>query len=55
MRVRQLLSTGAIVLLLAIVFAAGWIFGKAGIGAHVDPRSLSDLERQFAERMHGRS
>jgi hypothetical protein len=53
MRVRRLLSTGAIVLLLAIMFAAGWVVAKTGIGAHVDPQSLTDLERQFTERMHG--
>src|ERR1700688_1790637 len=53
MRVRRLLSTAAIVLLLAIMFAAGWVVAKTGIGAHMDPRSLTDLERQFTERMHG--
>jgi hypothetical protein len=39
------------VLLLACAFAAGWIVGRTGIGAAVDPASLSDRERAFTERM----
>lgn len=42
----------AVVLALAI-FGGGWLIGRLGIGAVVDPASLTDVERQFAERMRG--
>jgi hypothetical protein len=35
------------------MFAGGWLAGRTGLGATVDPASLNDLERQFAERMRG--
>jgi hypothetical protein len=38
-------------LLLVAVFAGGWIVGRTGIGASVDPASLTDRERAFTERM----
>jgi hypothetical protein len=44
----------AIVLLLA-AFAGGWLSGRLGLGPAVDPASLTDLERQFSERMRGAS
>src|SRR5262245_40502470 len=40
----------ALVAVLAI-FAVGWFAGRLGIGSVVDPTSLNDAERQFAERM----
>ena len=40
----------AIVVLLAI-FAGGWLIGRMGIGSVVDPASLNEVERQFADRM----
>src|SRR5262245_30368966 len=40
----------AIVAVLAI-FVGGWLTGRTGIGSVVDPASLNDAERQFAERM----
>lgn len=52
-RTRRLLWAVGLTLLLLVVFAAGWIVGRTGIGSVVDPASLSDLERQFAERMSG--
>ena len=42
----------AVVALLAVVlFGAGWLVGRLGIGAVVNPDSLSVMERDFAERM----
>ncbi len=38
--------------LLAAMFGAGWIVASSGVGRSVDPASLSDLERDFAERMN---
>ena len=34
-----------------LLFAGGWLTGRLGIGTVVDPASLTDAERQFAERM----
>ena len=39
-----------LVVTLAVTFALGWAVGKTG-GEAVDPASLTDLERAFAERM----
>lgn len=39
------------VVLALVVFCGGWLVGRLGIGAVVDPASLTDVERQFAERM----
>jgi hypothetical protein len=36
-----------------VTFSAGWIVATLGIGAAVRPSSLSELERQFTERMRG--
>ena len=41
------------VLLLLVMFAAGWLVAKTGVGSRVDRASLSDLERQFTDRMKG--
>jgi hypothetical protein len=43
------------VLLMVIMFAVGWVVAKTGMGSAVDPASLTDLERQFTERMSGSS
>jgi hypothetical protein len=32
-------------------FVGGWFVGRLGIGSVVEPASLSDVERQFADRM----
>jgi hypothetical protein len=39
--------------LLVVLFGAGWVTGRTGIGSVVDPASLTDLERQFTDRMRG--
>ena len=41
-----------LVLLAAVLFAGGWLVGRSGIGSVVDPSSLTETERQFAESMH---
>ena len=43
-----LLAIGVLVLL---AFAGGWLIGFVRVGATVDAASLTDLERQFTERM----
>jgi hypothetical protein len=49
--VRRVLTIGMTVLLLLAIFAGGWVVGRLGIGSAVNPASLTDAERQFAERM----
>jgi len=41
----------ALVVVLVVTFAFGWMFAKTGVGQGVEPASLTDLERAFAERM----
>ena len=50
---RRMLWTGVLVVAGLGVFGAGWIAGRAGIGPVVEPASLTDAERAFAERMRG--
>jgi hypothetical protein len=40
-----------IALAVLAVFVAGWFVGRLGIGSVVDPASLTEVERQFVERM----
>jgi hypothetical protein len=49
--VRRILTAAAIVIVVAAIFAGGWLVGRLGIGSAVDHASLPELERQFAERM----
>jgi hypothetical protein len=49
--VRRVLGTVLAVVLVLAIFASGWLVGRLGIGAAVNPASLTDLERQFTERM----
>ena len=49
--VRRILGTTAVVVVLLAIFAGGWLVGRLGIGAAVNPASLTDVERQFSERM----
>ena len=48
---RGLLRIGAVVSLMALMFAVGWVVAKSGAGQGVDLASLTDLEREFTERM----
>jgi hypothetical protein len=40
-------------LLILVVFGAGWLAGTVGIGRRISPASLTDLERRFTDRMKG--
>ena len=42
---------GAAAVALAVMFALGWGVAKTGVGQAVPLESLTDLERDFAERM----
>jgi hypothetical protein len=51
-QVRRLVGFVAVVVVLILVFGGGWVTGRFGIGdTAVEPSSLSDLERQFTDRM----
>jgi hypothetical protein len=50
-QVRRILGFVLVVVVALLVFAGGWLVGRLGIGSVVDPASLADTERQFAERM----
>ena len=49
---KRVLKLVGFLLLLALVFGAGWVVAKAGIGSAVPLASLTDLERQFTEQMN---
>jgi hypothetical protein len=49
--VRRLLKLVVMVVLAIALFVGGWISGRLGIGPVVDAASLTDAERQFADRM----
>ena len=51
MTAKRVLGVAGLIVLLLIVFVGGWLTGRLGIGSVVDPASLTDLERQFTERM----
>jgi hypothetical protein len=51
--VRRALRLALALILLALTFAGGWLTGRLGIGSIVDPASMTDVERQFSERMQG--
>jgi hypothetical protein len=51
----RILRVAVTVLLMVVMFAVGWVVAKTGMGAGVDPASLTDLERQFTERLSGAS
>jgi hypothetical protein len=53
LRGRTIVKVSAALFLLILTFAVGWLTGRTGIGSVVDPESLSDAERAFAERMTG--
>jgi hypothetical protein len=50
---RKVVGGILVVLLLGAAFATGYLSGRAGVGTVVEPESLSDAERQFADRMRG--
>lgn len=52
---KRALRYAAVLVVFFVVFVAGWLTGRLGIGAVVEPASLTDVERQFADRMRGAS
>src|SRR5262245_58837319 len=50
-RTRRIVGTGLAILLLAATFVTGWLMGRLAIGSTLSAASLTDLERQFTERM----
>jgi hypothetical protein len=49
--VKRPLRIAAIAVGVLVAFAAGWVTGRTGIGAAVDPTSLAQHEREFRARM----
>jgi hypothetical protein len=47
----RVFKTVAGIVALVVVFGAGWLASITGTGQSVEPASLSELERAFAERM----
>src|SRR5688572_2095125 len=52
-RAKRWFSLVAVVGLLILTFAAGWIVAKTGMGSAIDPATLPALERRFVEQMQG--
>ena len=50
---RRWLKTVSLLILILVVFAAGWLVAKTGMGSAMDPASLPEVERQFVEKMRG--
>ena len=50
---RRWVRTAAVVIMLVVMFAAGWLVAKTGMGARIDPSRLPEIERQFVEKMRG--
>jgi hypothetical protein len=49
--IRRTFGFIAIAVLLVLAFAGGWLVGFTRVGAAYDTASLTDVERQFTERM----
>jgi len=49
--VRRVVGMAMVVALALAIFGGGWLVGRLGIGTAVKPASLTELERQFTERM----
>jgi hypothetical protein len=49
--VRGVLRVVLIAVLALVIFGGGWFVGRLGIGSVVEPASLTEAERQFAEGM----
>ena len=49
--IRRVVGGVAILVIMVVMFAAGWLVAKTGIGATVAPASLSERERRFSELM----
>ena len=49
--VGRLVGLVVVLVLMLVMFGAGWTVAKMGIGSAVDPASMTDLERRFTEQM----
>jgi hypothetical protein len=49
--IRRTFGLIAVFVLLVLAFAGGWVLGFTRVGAAYDTASLTDVERQFTERM----
>ena len=49
--IRRLFRISAVAVALLVAFVIGWLVATIGIGSTVDLESLTELERQFTERM----
>lgn len=49
--VRLIVKLVMVLVASAVMFCAGWLVGRTGIGSVMNPSSLPELERQFVERM----
>ena len=50
---KRWLGAAAVIVLLLIMFATGWVVAKTGMGAAMDPATLPEVERRFVEQMQG--
>jgi hypothetical protein len=50
---KRALRSIAVLAVFFVAFGGGWLTGRLGIGSVVEPASLTEVERQFAERMRG--
>lgn len=50
-RMRRTLKVLLLVALALILTGGGWLAGRLGMGSAIDPASLPEAERRFAERM----
>lgn len=49
--VRRAIGLLLVVVVAILLFGGGWLTGRLGVGSVVEPASMADAERQFAERM----
>ena len=49
--VRRVVTLSLAAMLAILIFCGGWLIGRTGIGSVVDPSSMTEAERQFADRM----
>jgi hypothetical protein len=51
--VARLAKVVSLLVVFLLVFAAGWLAARTGMGSAIDPASLPAVERAFVEQMHG--
>src|SRR5262245_48926026 len=49
--VRRVLGVSLVLVLALLLFVGGWLTGRLGIGSVVKPESMTEVERQFTDRM----